>query len=138
MESKDPYERGRATTIELDNGALIYADKIISTAGAVETARLCTDQLADAESENIGQLSFTETITVLDKQPTEFGWNDTIIFFNTAERFRYAHIENDLVDPSSGVIVFPTTTNMAKIANLASFLRVTAGQPRQMVCSRRG
>ena len=46
--------------------------------------------------------------------------------FNTAERFRYARIEDDLVDPSAVSFAFPTTTNMAKIANSASFLRVTA------------
>ena len=118
---------GRATTIELDNGASISADKIISTAGAVETARLCTDQLVDAESDNIGQLSFTETITVLDKQPTEFGWDDTIIFFNTAERFRYARVEDDLVDPSSGVICFPNNYQYGEDRQLnEGFLRVTA------------
>ena len=118
---------GRATTIELDNGASLSADKIISTAGAVETARLCTDQLVDAESDNIGQLSFTETITVLDKQPTEFGWDDTIIFFNTAERFRYARVEDDLVDPSSGVICFPNNYQYGEDRQLnEGFLRVTA------------
>ena len=118
---------GRATTIELDNGASIFADKIISTAGAVETARLCTDQLVNAESDNIGQLSFTETITVLDKQPTEFGWDDTIIFFNTAESFRYARVEDDLVDPSSGVICIPNNYQYSEDRQLnEGFLRVTA------------
>lgn len=117
----------KATTIELDSGATITADKIISTAGAVETARLCTDQPFDAESNNIGQLSFTETITVLDKQPTEFGWDDTIIFFNTAERFRYARVEDDLVDPSSGVICFPNNYQYGEDRQLnEGFLRVTA------------
>ena len=37
-------------------------------------------QPADAAADNIGQLSFTETITVLDQQPADFGWDDTIIF----------------------------------------------------------
>ena len=49
----------KASAIELDSGATITADKIISTAGAVETARLCDDQPEDAASDNIGQLSFT-------------------------------------------------------------------------------
>ncbi|MGZ0657473.1 phytoene desaturase family protein [Coraliomargarita sp. W4R72] len=117
----------RASAIELDSGEIITADKIISSAGAVETARLCTDLPADAESDNIGQLSFTETITVLDKQPTEFGWDDTIIFFNTAERFRYARVEDQLVDPTSGVICFPNNYQYGEGRQLEEgFLRVTA------------
>ena len=117
----------KASAIELDNGATITADKIISTAGAVETARLCHDQPIDAGSGNIGQLSFTETITVFNKQPKDFGWDDTIIFFNTAERFRYSRVENELVDPSSGVICFPNNYQYGDDRQLdEGFLRVTA------------
>ncbi|MFW2480235.1 MAG: phytoene dehydrogenase, partial [Lentimonas sp.] len=118
---------GKASAIELDSGATITTEKIISTAGAVETARLCEDLPADAESDNIGQLSFTETITVLDKQPADFGWNDTIIFFNTAERFRYARVDDALVDPTSGVICFPNNYHYGEGRQLdKGFLRVTA------------
>lgn len=117
----------KASAIELDSGATITADKIISTAGAVETARLCDDQPEDAASDNIGQLSFTETITVLDRQPADFGWDDTIIFFNTAERFRYARVEDALVDPTSGVICFPNNYQYGEGRQLdEGFLRVTA------------
>ena len=117
----------KASAIELDNGATITADKIISTAGAVETARLCNDQPENAASDNIGQLSFTETITVLDRQPADFGWDDTIIFFNTAERFRYARVEDALVDPTSGVICFPNNYQYGEGRQLdEGFLRVTA------------
>ncbi len=117
----------KASAIELDSGATITTDKIISTAGAVETARLCEDQPKDAASGNIGQLSFTETITVLDRQPADFGWDDTIIFFNTAERFRYARVEDELVDPTSGVICFPNNYQYGDGRQLnEGFLRVTA------------
>ena len=120
-------EANRATAIELENGAVLTADQIISTAGAVETARLCDDQPADANSDNIGQLSFTETITVLDKQPAEFGWDDTIIFFNTRERFNYAGITDELVDPTSGVICFPNNYQYGANRQLdEGFLRITA------------
>lgn len=117
----------KASAIELDSGATITTDKIISTAGAVETTRLCEDQPADAQSDNIGQLSFTETITVFDKQPSDFGWNDTIVFFNTAERFRYARVDDALVDPTSGVICFPNNYQYGEDRQLdEGFLRVTA------------
>lgn len=127
---------GKASAITLDNGAIISADKIISTAGAVETARLCDDQPADAESDNIGQLSFTETITAWDKQPTDFGWDDTIIFFNTAERFRYAGVKDALVDPTSGVICFPNNYQYGEGRQLdEGFLRVTAMANHDMWCA---
>ena len=118
---------GKATALELESGVTITADKILSTAGAVETTRLCNDQPSDAISENIGQLGFTETITVLDRQPTDFGWNDTIIFFNTRERFHYARVDDDLVDPTSGVICFPNNYQYGDDRQLdEGFLRVTA------------
>jgi len=101
----------RASAVELDDGAVLTADKIISTAGVVETVRMCDDQSSDAANDNIGQLSFTETITVLDKQPADFGWDDTIIFFNTRERFHYAGVRDELVDPTSGVICFPNNAD---------------------------
>ena len=120
-------EGKRATSITLDDGSVITADKIISTAGAVETDRLCDDQTADASAENIGQLSFTETITALDKQPADFGWDDTIIFFNTRERFRYARVDEGLVDPTSGVICFPNNYDYGDGRQLdEGFLRITA------------
>lgn len=92
----------------------------------VETTRLCDDQTNEAGADNIGQLSFTETITALDKQPQDFGWNDTIIFFNTRERFRYARVEDDLVDPTSGVICFPNNYDYGDRQLDEGFLRVTA------------
>jgi phytoene dehydrogenase-like protein len=119
-------EGNHAASIRLDTGETITADKILSTAGAVETARLCADQPTDAAAGNIGQLSFTETITVLDKQPSEFGWNDTIIFFNTRERFHYGRCEHNLVDPTSGVICFPNNYDYGDRQLEEGFLRITA------------
>ena len=117
----------RASAIELDDGAVLTADKIISTAGVVETVRMCDDQPSDAASDNIGQLGFTETITVLDKQPADFGWDDTIIFFNTRERFHYAGVRDELVDPTSGVICFPNNYQYGNGRQLnEGFLRITA------------
>ncbi len=120
-------ESGKVSALELDNNATLTANKIISTAGAVETARLCDDQSQNAESHNIGQLSFTETITVLDKQPADFGWDDTIVFFNTRKRFQYAGVDDDLVDPTSGVICFPNNYQYGQDRQLSEgFLRITA------------
>jgi phytoene dehydrogenase-like protein len=54
-----------------------------------------------------GKLSYVETITVLDRQPAEFGWgDDTIIFFNDSPRFAYERPSKQ-VDLRSGVICLP-------------------------------
>lgn len=116
----------RATALTLDNGERITADKILSTAGVVETLRLCDDQAEDSAADNIGRLSFTETITVLDQQPRDLGWDDTIIFFNTRERFHYAAVEDALVDPSSGVICLPNNYDYGLRQLDEGLLRITA------------
>ncbi len=103
---------GRATALVLDEGSEVTADHIISSIGAPETESLIhLGRAAAGEGEpppaNIGRLSFVETITILGRQPDEFGWgSDTIIFFNDSPHFAYERCA-DQVDPRSGVICFP-------------------------------
>jgi phytoene dehydrogenase-like protein len=115
---------GRAAALVLDDGTEITADHVISSIGAPETAALLGPDLragrsgfatADGPSEDRalslvpapGALSFIETITILDQQPSALGWgDDTIIFFNDSPRFDYACPES-VVDPRSGVICIP-------------------------------
>jgi phytoene dehydrogenase-like protein len=99
-------EGGRAVGVELDSGEVIGAGHILSSAGAVETDRLIGAGPPEAPGEGVGRLSFVETITVLAGQPADYGWEETIVFFNDGERFDYARPEG-LVDPRSGVICFP-------------------------------
>jgi len=100
-------ENNRAVSAELDNGNVVFAKKIISSAGAVETMRLCENVPANFGEENIGTLGFCETISVIDAVPaSDFGWDKTIIFFNDAERFRY-RCPRTPIDPRSGVICIP-------------------------------
>lgn len=100
-------ENNRAVAVELDNGNVIFAKKIISSAGAGETMRLCENVPSNFGEDNIGGLAFCETISVLDAAPAQdFGWNETIIFFNDAEHFRYRCPQTP-IDPRSGVICIP-------------------------------
>jgi phytoene dehydrogenase-like protein len=105
---------GHATALLLDDGTEVTATHIISTAGAPETERLLSDsQLSTFTSQPAptGALSYTETITVLDRQPSALGWgDDTIVFFNDSERFTYARSEAQ-VDTRSGVICMPNNFN---------------------------
>lgn len=100
-------ENGRAAAVELDDGSVVFAEKIFSCAGAAETMRLCEGVPADYGTDNVGRLAFCEAISVLDAAPAEdFGWNETVIFFNDAERFHYRRPDG-LIDPRSGVVCIP-------------------------------
>ena len=100
-------EGARAVAVELDNGEIITAGKILSSAGSTETMRLCENVPENFGAENIGKLAFCETITQLSASPAkDFGWSETIIFFNDAERFNYC-TPRGLIDPRSGVICIP-------------------------------
>lgn len=100
-------ERSRAVAVELDSGEIITASKILSSAGSTETMRLCDNVPADFGASNIGQLAFCETITQLSANPErDFGWKETIIFFNDAERFYY-QTPKGKTDLRSGVICIP-------------------------------
>lgn len=97
----------RAVAVELDNGETVSAGKILSSAGSAETLRLCEGIPENCDETNIGQLAFCETITQLNANPEkDFGWDETIIFFNDAERFSYRN-PDALIDPRSGVICIP-------------------------------
>jgi phytoene dehydrogenase-like protein len=128
---------GRAAVLVLDSGEEIAADHVLSSIGAPETELLLHPENAEAAPANPqpairtpqskpGRLSFVETITVLNRQPTEFGWgSDTIVFFNDSERFEYAQPEPP-VDPRSGVICIPNNFEFeAGRALPEGWLRVT-------------
>ncbi|HYP18106.1 MAG TPA: NAD(P)/FAD-dependent oxidoreductase [Opitutus sp.] len=110
---------GKAVALVLDNGEEITADHVISSIGAPETEALMaaegrgpspagpTGNAGGEAAANVGKLSFVETISVLDRQPSELGWgDDTIVFFNDSTRFDYAQ-PSAPVDLRSGVICIP-------------------------------
>jgi len=145
----------RATGVELDNGETLTADSVLSSAGLVETGRLCgsagfqpasgadilsaptVDRMSTGSAGQRpalpGKLSFTETISVLDKPARELGIDETIIFFSNTERFNYAQ-PADLCDTSSGVICMPgnfdlpepPNDHLVRITNIANFDRWNA------------
>ncbi len=117
-------EQGRAARLVLDDGTEVTAGQVISSIGLPETLALCRSgftpdtsginpdlqagALQSKESEqNIGALSFVETISVFKQPPASWGWgDDTIIFFNDSDRFEYARAKEQ-VDLRSGVICMP-------------------------------
>jgi phytoene dehydrogenase-like protein len=119
---------GRVEAILLENGEVLTADKILSSAGYVETMKLLSNYDPTRIEDKAGQLSMVEFITVLDKQPTEMGHETTIVFYNNSDRFDYRK-PDELVNVSSGVICCPNNfqyenplpEGMIRITNLANF-----------------
>lgn len=118
----------RVTSILLENGETLTAERILSSAGYAETMRLLTDYGSSNLDYRVGQLSFVEFILVLNKEPAEIGYNTTITFYNNSDRFNYRKPDK-LVDVSSGVICCPNNFQFEKplpegvlrITNLANF-----------------
>jgi phytoene dehydrogenase-like protein len=126
---------GRAVGAELDDGSVIEAATIISTAGAVETYALCAaddasppapDPIAHRATPRPGTLGFVETIRLLRRAPTAWGWHDTIVFFNDAPRFDYQSPAQP-IDTRSGVICLPDNYEYGADRSLPlGVMRVTA------------
>jgi phytoene dehydrogenase-like protein len=121
---------GHVAALELDNGETVTADWVLSSAGAVETLRLCEAPARNSTSEDARpadadrRLAFAETIQVLDRQPRDFGWGETIVFFNDSERFDYARPAGQ-VDPRSGVICVPNNFDFGGRLMAEGCVRVT-------------
>ena len=97
-------DEGRITRIVLDDGTHVEGDRVLSSAGLVETMRMCEG--APAQPPAAGQLSFIESVSVLDTEPRALGVDRTIVFYNDTDRFHWQKPEQ-LVDPRSGVICCP-------------------------------
>ncbi|RLC95391.1 MAG: phytoene dehydrogenase [Chloroflexi bacterium] len=121
---------GKVTALVLDNGEVLRAERIISSIGYIETLRLLSDYDPARFNCEEGRISLVEFIFVLDREPAHLGYDTTITFFNTSEKFHYQRPE-DLVDLSSGVICCPNNfkfdkplpEGMIRITNLANYQR---------------
>ncbi|MEO2020631.1 MAG: FAD-dependent oxidoreductase [Pirellulaceae bacterium] len=131
--SRIVVEGERAVGVVLDNGEELQGRKILSSAGMVETLRLC-DDLSEINESSVGQLSFTETISILDRQPRQLDHNKTIVFYNDSEKFHWCKPTDRLVDTRTGVICSPNNfmyprsdgelaDGVIRITSLASFDR---------------
>ncbi|MCH7623489.1 MAG: phytoene dehydrogenase, partial [Nitrospinae bacterium] len=113
--------------LALEGGECLPAETIISSMGTVETLRRCRPQLAMEKTWPVGQLSFMESIFVLDREPRELGYDKSIVFFSTRPRFEY-RVPDQLIDVTSGVLCCPNNFNypqplaegMLRLTNLAS------------------
>lgn len=122
-------KEGQIRSVCLDDGTELEARQILSSAGWRETMRLCDQQEALA-SHPPGELSFIESISILDAQPRQFGYDQTIVFFNDSDVFHYEK-PDDLADVRSGVVASPNNyvyeeplaEGVLRITSLANYNR---------------
>lgn len=98
-------EDGRATGVVLDDGRELMAKNVLSSAGWVETMRMCDDAVPVDQSE-AGRMSFTESVSVLDCKPKDLGFEETIVFYNDSPVFDW-RVAEDICDIRTGVICSP-------------------------------
>ncbi len=110
--SKIHVDGDQAVAVELENGTVLQAKRILSSAGVVETMRLLDDNSVE-EVASAGEMTFIESISVLDCQPREIGFDKTIVFYNDSEEFHWTKPERDLCDVRTGVICSPNNYDYA-------------------------
>jgi phytoene dehydrogenase-like protein len=99
-------DNGHATAVELDSGEIIEGKRILSSAGKVETMRMCSDVSMPRE-DLAGKMTFIESISVLDREPAKIGNEDTIVFYNDSEKFNWHPPKDDFCDIRTGVVCSP-------------------------------
>jgi phytoene dehydrogenase-like protein len=99
-------ENGRVAAVVLDSGEEIQGRRVLSSAGLLETLRLCED-ITSTDELRPGRMSFIETVSVLNRQPSEIGHKQTIVFYNDSDKFDWRSPEKDLCDLRTGVICSP-------------------------------
>jgi phytoene dehydrogenase-like protein len=104
--AKIHVEDGRAVGVQLDDGTQLTGTRILSSAGNIETMRMC-DDITTVDVAKAGKLSFIESISVLDRKPIEFGFDRTIVFYNDSEKFHWRQPDDSLCDARTGVICSP-------------------------------
>jgi phytoene dehydrogenase-like protein len=100
------FDGDRAIGVRLPHGEEVAADVIFSCAGYPETMKLCGFGNAREADEEIGRLSFVESVAVLDQPAARLGWESTILFYNDAETFTYAR-PDEPADLRSGILCCP-------------------------------
>jgi len=104
--SRIHVEHGQATGVVLDDGTELTGKRILSSAGNIETMRMC-DDISEVKVATAGKLSFIESISILDRKPVDFGFDRTIVFYNDSDQFHWERPEESLCDARTGVICSP-------------------------------
>jgi len=110
--AKIHVDSSHAVSVELDNGEILEGKRILSSAGQLETMRMCSD-VSELDPRLAGQMTFIESISVLDRQPETLGNEDTIVFYNDSDKFNWHPPEKELCDTRTGVVCSPNNYEYA-------------------------
>ena len=119
---------GNVSSVTLANDEVMIGETVISSMGHLETMRVCKPVIVEEETLETGKLSFVESQFVLDRQPTELGYDKSIIFYSVTPEFNY-RVPSGLTDPSSGVVCCsnnfdypqPLSEGLIRFTSLANF-----------------
>ncbi|MDA7950090.1 MAG: NAD(P)/FAD-dependent oxidoreductase [Pirellulaceae bacterium] len=119
-------KNGKTSGVLLENGEILEAKKVVSSAGWAETMKMCQEGPAIPKQE-VGQLSFIETISTLDCLPADFDYRHTIVFYNDSEKFDWRVPADQLCDVRTGVICSPNNFSYSDNQNLSDgIIRITS------------
>lgn len=104
---------GRVRGVELDDGGVLECEQILSSAGLDETTALCAPTTALAPDEAAADaapagpdLSFLESIRVLERAPGELGLDAAVAFYCVDTDLRYEQ-SDEPTQPRCGVLSCP-------------------------------
>jgi phytoene dehydrogenase-like protein len=103
--SRLAVDEGRVSRVVLDDGSAVEGRRVLSSAGWLETMKLCEDVSA-VDQQRAGRLSFVESVSILDRAPRELGHEQTIVFYNDSPVFHWRR-PDELCDLHSGVVCSP-------------------------------
>ena len=118
----------KVSSVTLENEEELTTEAVLSSMGYVETLNCCEPKLTESGRSEIGQVSFMESLFIVDREPQELGYDKSIVFFSTKQKFDYK-VPEDLIDISSGVLCCsnnfkypkPLKEGLIRLTNLASF-----------------
>lgn len=100
----------RATGVVLNDGTELEAKQILTSAGFVETMRLLDNPPAgeaiSPDALQPGDVTFVESISILDRMPADLGHTNTIVFYNDCPDFHYQS-PLEPCDVRSGIVCSP-------------------------------
>ncbi|MFQ5481755.1 MAG: phytoene desaturase family protein [Nitrospinaceae bacterium] len=110
------------------DGDRIQADRVLSSAGYVETMQMVQPAPVHDLKAATGQVSFMESLFVLDRPARDLGLGQSIVFYCTTPRFHY-RVPDELIDITSGVFCVPDNfrypqpppEGMVRLTQLANF-----------------
>jgi len=121
-------ENRTVESVTLENGEQLIAENIISSMGYVETLNHCAPTLKETEECETGQVSFMESLCVVDREPRDLGYDKSIVFFSNQPRFDYK-VPDKMINVTSGVLCCsnnfdypePMKEGLIRLTNLANF-----------------